>query len=149
MYISQVFKTLEQQLKQSIPEETLFDPGNTPFTNVTLIYLENDIAKEISIGTYLNIKRVKEPVIKPVPSNHQMEECIGLAKVLTASHLESTNYETLEQSSLLTDYGYCSSILLSQNLRAIIAIVASPADILFCYKYVENCVQISVDNHLQ
>lgn len=142
MDIFESLKKLREFLTRPIDEQIFYDPNNTPYVSVTFLYLASGIYKEISYGTFLNIKRLKNPIIKPIPSNYNQEMCVGLNKVLLASYLENASKTTDDPDPIVSDDGYCDGIWLNQDARAIISVIASPQDTEHCFTITKNQLEI-------
>ena len=142
MDIFDSLKRIKEFLVKPIDEQIFFDPNNTPYVSVTFLYLVNGIFKEISCGTFINVKRIKKPLIKPIPSNYKQEMCVGLNKVLLASYLESSSESTDDPDPIISDDGYCDGFWLNQETRIIISVIASPQDVLHCFTITKNQLEI-------
>ncbi len=147
MDIFDSLKRVKDFLAKPIDEEIFYDPNNTPYVSVTFLYLVGGIFKEASYGTFLNIKRAKEPIIKPVPSNYQQEMCVGLSKILLASFLESASKTTENPDPIISDDGYCDGLWFNLDARIIISVIASPKDASFCFTTTKNQLEIIHDNY--
>lgn len=135
-------KEIRQFLAKPIDEEIFYDPNNTPFVSVTLLFLISGTYKEVTYGTFLNIKRKRDPIIKPVPSNYSQEMCVGLNKILLASYLESASQGGDDPDPIISDDGYCDGIWLNHDTKVIISVIASPKDTDHCFRIIKNKLEI-------
>jgi hypothetical protein len=142
MDIFDSLKRIKEFLVKPIDEQIFFDPNNTPYVSVTFLYLIDGVFKEISYGTFINIRRIKKPTIKPLPSSYSQEMCVGLNKVLLASYLESSSKSTDDPDPIISDDGYCDGFWLNQDTRVIISVIASPQDVLHCFTITKNQLEI-------
>ena len=133
---------MKKFLAKPIDEQIFYDPGNNPYVSVTFLYLADGVFKEASYGTFLNIKRLKSPIIKPIPSNHTQEMCVGLSKILLATYLESASQTDDDPDPIISDDGFCDGIWLNQDTRIIISVIASPQDAQYCFTHTKNKIEI-------
>lgn len=142
MDIFDSLKEVRQFLSKPIDEGIFYDPNNTPYVSVSLLFRANETYTEITCGTFLNIKRKKYPISKSIPSNYSQEMCIGLNKVLLASYLESASQSDDDPDPIISDYGYCDGVWLNQDTRVIISVIASPKDTDHCFRITKNKLEI-------
>ena len=133
MLIFDLKRSLVAFLDEKLDPDLLYDPGNNPYVSVTIVYQKEGKWCEEGFASFITLKG------RPFSSTNSYLECVAYSKALQATYLESGE-ETNE--GIKSDYGYCSSIMLSQNCHVVIAIIASPEDSIHVYTTIKNKVEI-------
>jgi len=138
---------LQKFLKTPIDENILYDTGNTPFISITFIDKNNNNeTQEFSFGMFMSVNRKTKRAT--IASTHGLEGCIGLAKILSGTHLDKISRSPDNPGSTRTDYGYCDMIKLNNQIIIIIAVIASPNDFHHIFTYVKNKIEILILNYV-